>query len=231
MPKKIFFIFSLFCFFTPLISFAQEETVNIITTYTSPAGVYDQLLTTSFATRTLGVGDTNGDLAYNINDAPSTATAPGQAWIADKMKIGTNFSFPEGFFHASWDSVGSDRVIAIIGSNSTASDAQLHIKQDYNSITSNFDSIELQAQTAGGALRSLVLNPDGGKVGFGTVSTSNPAKLQVDGNVEVSGVVQVRGPAVWTGICGEDEAGTIALNTADRFVGCTGSAWLLLDSP
>ncbi len=77
-------IFTIFCVSVLLLSFSCfAEELTLTTYYPAPYGVYNQMVT-----RTLGVGDNNGDGLITSSDAPDPASAAGQLWVAGNVTIG-----------------------------------------------------------------------------------------------------------------------------------------------
>jgi len=224
MFKKAFFIFILFCLFVPLSSFSQEA-LTIVTYYSSPNGVYDKLSVQATAVQTLGVGDTNGDANYDINDAPDPATESGQAWISGGVSVGN--ASTEGLVNVAWNTAPPERSIAIFESGPAAGDIQLHVRQD-----AGLNRIELQAQDGSNTPQSLVFNQNGGAVGIGK---DNPATdLDIYGNLNISETLQIKGNISLTTTCDDSTEGIIMFEkSTGTFWGCDGNGpgWRDLKDP
>ena len=109
--SQIFFLFSFtlilsFSFF--FLAFSQRftptitETVTLVTYYPSSAGIYEL-----YGTRTLGVGDTNGDGSINASDAPdpTDAAQSGDVWVAGNVGIGSTAPNPQNNLDISGNAV------------------------------------------------------------------------------------------------------------------------------
>lgn len=79
--KQLFWLLATLMIVIVTCAYAGE--VKLTTYYPAPYGEYRRV-----TTRTLGVGDTNGDGSINSNDAPDPNTFPGNAWISGDARIG-----------------------------------------------------------------------------------------------------------------------------------------------
>ncbi|MDD5476744.1 MAG: tail fiber domain-containing protein [Candidatus Omnitrophica bacterium] len=81
--RDIGLIFSAILLFSTIVSAAEE--ITITTYYPSPYGSYNQL-----QSKTLGVGDNNGNGVLDSGDVPDPIAHPGDVWIKGKVGIGTS---------------------------------------------------------------------------------------------------------------------------------------------
>jgi len=151
-------IFSATLLFATIVLAAEE--ITITTYYPSPYGSYNSLQVDK-----LGVGDNNGDGSLSAADVPTTS---GDVWIKGNVGIGitipiTNLDVNGGVQARSGVYFGSDSTVGI---NKDAS-----------------SSLSIRTGNADGQ----VVVTSGGKVGIGTTSPDPAARLEVNGQVKITG--------------------------------------------
>ncbi len=175
--RKISIFTGIILFFGVSLCLAQEQ-VTITTYYPSPYGVYNQMVT-----KTLGVGDTDGDSDIDANDAPDPATDPGDVWVAGFLGIGT--ANPQEGLHVAGggeirlesDSIGIHFI------DTSPGDPDFKIKV----WGSGDDILAFQADTGTGFDTKMVIHSNG-NIGIGAISPGHPLEMASGAHVTAGGV-------------------------------------------